>query len=80
MKDNKLIVEYGETKNHYTILKEKALMKDPTTREWLECVIYEQYKELNDIGEYVEIPESDRLIFVREYREFWNKFELCLDL
>lgn len=74
------IVEYGETKNHYAVLEENALMKNPETRDWVKSVIYIQYKNVNETGEYVEVPESERMIFVREYTDFWNKFSLCLDL
>lgn len=80
MLDNKKIVEYGGTKNHYSILAEGAFMKNPETREWDRCVIYEQYKELNDNGEYIPVSDSEKKIFVREYKEFWKKFTLCLDL
>lgn len=80
MDNNNLIVEYGETKNHYSVLNENVLMKDPSTRKWRRSVLYQQYKNLDDRGEYVLIPEEDRLSFVREYKDFWNKFTLCLDL
>jgi len=78
--ENLKIVEYSKSKNHYAVLVENAFMKNPQTREWERCVIYEQHKELNDVGEYIEIPEKDKKTFVREYNEFWKKFELCLDL
>lgn len=74
------IVEYEGTKNHYIVLSESGLMKNPETREWQECVIYKQYKELNNLGEYIEIPEEQRKIFVREKQDFLNKFTLCLNL
>lgn len=78
--DNRLIVEYGKTKNHYVILSEDVLMKDPNTREWITCVLYRQHKEYNHRGEYVPVPEDEKLTFVREYKDFWSKFTLCLDL
>ena len=59
---------------------EDKFMKKSETREWQECVIYQQYKELNTLGEYIEIPEKHRKIFVREKQDFLNKFTLCLDL
>jgi hypothetical protein len=75
------IVEYDKTKNHYVVLSDgKALMKNQETGEWARCVIYSQYKNINEKGEYIEIPEEMRMIFVREYTDFWNKFSLCLDL
>lgn len=73
------IVEYGVSKNRYTILAEKALMKNPETKEWVDCVIYQQYKILID-GEYVTVPDDTKMVFCRESSDFWNKFTLCLDL
>lgn len=73
------IVEYNETKNRYSIISE-GLMKNPETREWQKCVIYRQYQELNDLGEYVDIQEDKKLTFVREKIDFLNKFTLCLNL
>lgn len=73
------IVEYEGTKNHYKVLCDTALVKNPETREWDLCVIYEEYKHNTPEG-YVEVPEEDRKIFVREKNDFLNKFTLCLDL
>ena len=61
------IVEYEGTKNHYIVLQENAIMKNPETREWENCIIY-------------QVPESERKIFVREKKDFLRKFTLCLDL
>lgn len=80
MEKDLIIVEYGKTKNHYAVLKDKALMKNPETGEWQECVIYEQHKLLNPSGEYIYVEPENRLMFVREYSDFWKKFTLCLDL
>lgn len=44
----------------YKILQE-AQMKDLTTRHWFDCVIYQQIES--------------GLVFVREIRDFKNKFE-----
>lgn len=74
------IVEYEKTKNHYVVVSDSALMKNPETREWEECVIYKSYKNLLSSGEYEEIPEEERKIFVREKKDFMSKFSLCLDL
>lgn len=74
------IVEFEGTKNHYRVLSETAIMKNPETRDWQECVIYEEYKILNPSGEYVEVPETSRKVFVRERLDFLNRFSLCLDL
>ena len=47
----------------YKILADDYKMKDPTTREWLDCIVYQQY------GDY-EKP----LTFVREKKEFLSHF------
>lgn len=73
------IVEYEGTKNHYKVLSETAIMKNPETREWEGCVIYQEYKKSTPEG-YVEVPEEEKKVFVREKKDFLNKFTLCLDL
>ena len=50
-----MIYKYIETGNLYKVVG-KALLKDPTTREWLPSVIYEQYN----------VPEDKKMTFVRE--------------
>ena len=50
-------------------------MKNPETRNWDNCIIYTQYKILNRNGEYIEVPENEKLTFVREETEFMLKFE-----
>lgn len=80
MDSSNLIVEYGKTKNHYAILDDNVLMKDPSTGDWKRSVLYKQHKTLNDLGEYIPVPEIDAKVFVREYNDFWKKFILCLDL
>ena len=80
MDNDNLIVEYGKTKNHYAILDDNVLMKDPSTGDWKRGVLYRQHKELNNLGEYIPISEVNVKTFVREYNEFWKKFTLCLDL
>lgn len=74
------IVEYEGTKNHYRILSEDGKMKNPETREWQACIIYEDWKHVAKSGEYIEVPESARKTYVREKLDFLNKFSLCLDL
>ena len=54
-------------------------MKNPETREWENCIIYQEYKHCTPEG-YVEVPESERKIFVREKKDFLRKFTLSLDL
>jgi hypothetical protein len=73
------IVEYEGTKNHYKVLQEDAIMKNPETREWEKCIIYQEYKHNTPEG-YIEVPAEERKIFVREKKDFLNKFTLCLDL
>lgn len=46
----------------YQIVSIEARMKNPTTREWLDCVIYA------DI-------DTD-VVYVREKQDFFDKFEL----
>ncbi len=74
------IVEYEETKNRYIVLNENALMKNPETREWETCVIYQEYKHCIPGEYYEEVPIESRKVFVREKKDFLNKFTLCLDL
>ena len=50
-------------------------MKNPETRNWDNCIIYRSFKLLGKDGNYVEIPEEERLTFVREEIEFYAKFE-----
>lgn len=73
------IVEFEKTKNHYLVLNENAKMKDPTTRGWVNCVIYTDYKKSTPQG-YIEVPENSRGVYVREKSDFLKKFTLCLDL
>ena len=75
----KKVVEFYKTKNHYEILDESALMKDLNSGDWVEAVIYREYKELI-CEEYVEITDRPKQTFVREKRDFNKKFSLCLDL
>lgn len=53
---------YNKTKNKYKVLGE-SLMKNPITREWQECVLYQQNN-----------GELEPLSFVREKKEFLEKF------
>jgi len=69
------IVEFIKTKNHYEILNE-ALMKNPETRKWQDCVIYQQYENFDDKAEVWYPVIENALIFVREKTDFWNKFKL----
>lgn len=77
---NKKIVEYEKSKNHYVVITESALMKNPETLLWEDCVIYMSYKNINSSREYEEVPENEKKIFVREKKDFMSKFSLCLDI
>ena len=59
-----IFTQEGHPRNggKYKILHE-CLMKDPSTREWLDCIVYQQF------GNY-EKP----MIFVREKSDFLSKF------
>jgi len=59
-----VFTQEGHSRNggKYKILHE-CLMKDTSTREWLNCIVYQQY------GDY-EKP----MIFVREKSDFLSKF------
>lgn len=59
-----MIYKYIETGNLYKVVG-KALLKDPTTREWLLSIIYEQYN----------VPDDKKMTFVREESDFYKKFE-----
>lgn len=70
---NKKIVKFKETGNYYEVLKESALMKNPQTREWQDCVIYTQYADKDNNP----VPEDEKLTFVRLKSEFDEKFINC---
>lgn len=61
MKDKKF--KFKKTGNKYKVLGDEAKMKNPETRKWVECVIYQS----EDTGD----------IYVREKSDFRKKFEIC---
>ena len=71
-----MIVKFLKTGDLYKVLEENSVMKNPESREWNKCVIYQQYKKLVG-GEYQDI--SDPKIFVRERKDFLNKFLPAFD-
>lgn len=71
-----MIVKFLKTGDLYKVLEESSEMKHPESREWIKCVIYQQYKKLVE-GEYQEI--SDPKIFVRERKEFLERFTPVLN-
>lgn len=76
MKDlyNDSIVRFKKTGNLYKILSSRCEMKNPVTREWMQAVIYETYKD----AQGREVGEKN--VYVREKQEFMERFELVLDL
>ena len=66
-----MIVKFLKNGDLYKVLEENSEMKHPESREWIKCVIYQQYKKLVG-GEYQDI--SDPKIFVRERKEFLEQF------
>ena len=71
------IVKFKRTGNLYKILSSVCKMKHPETREWISAVIYQGYKLLEN-GDYIEDP--DKKVWIREFQEFNEKFELVLNL
>ena len=74
------IYEFKETKNRYRILNERALFKDPTTREWRECIIYTPYETYNPDGTRTKVSGVEEQIYVREKEDFMNKFREVLSM
>ena len=74
------IYEFKETKNRYRILNERALFKDPTTRDWRECIIYTPYETYNPDGTRTRVSGVEEQIYVREKEDFNNKFREVLIL
>ena len=73
------IYEFKETKNRYRILNERALLKDPTTREWRECIIYTPYETYNQTdGTRTKVSGVEEQIYVREKSDFNDKFREIL--
>lgn len=65
------IVKFKRTGNLYKILSSVCKMKHPETREWISSVVYQGYKILTD---------PDQKIWIREFQDFNEKFELTLKL
>lgn len=77
---NKTYAKFLKTGDIYEILSLDCEMKNPTTREWSRAVSYKKYKvlengELKDPG-----PEFEGRVFVRDYQDFRERFELCLGI
>lgn len=68
------IVKYKGTGNLYQILSLDCKMKNPQTREWEECVIYQSLMDLGPSGRYTE--NQEHRVWVREKNEFNLKFEV----
>lgn len=67
------IVKYKGTGNLYQILSLDCKMKNPCTREWQECVIYQSLMDKTDSG---YVSNSDHKVWIREKSEFNLKFEV----
>lgn len=65
------IFKFKKTGNFYKIIN-IAEMKDPTSRDWLNSVIYTPYMSADKLVTY---EEGKSPIYVRELKEFLNKFE-----
>ena len=59
MKDK--IYTYRKTGNRYKVIGDEAKMKDPSSREWIKCIIYQS----QDTGD----------IYVRALDEFLERFD-----
>lgn len=69
------IVRYEGTGNLYKILSLDCKMKNPQTRVWEECVIYQSYMDYDpETGSYTE--NSDHHTWVREKIDFNTKFKV----
>lgn len=69
------IVRFKETGNLYQILSLDCKMKNPQSRAWEECVIYQSLMDLDpETGEYKE--NTLHHVWVREKIEFNLKFEV----
>lgn len=74
-----MIVENLKTRNLYEVIGE-AIMKDPGTRKWEPCIIYRNHKNLDTTtGEYIPVPDDQKLTFVRVKSEFVTKNEPCIE-
>ena len=71
-----MIVKFLKNRDLYKVLEENSEMKHPESREWIPSVIYQSYKKLVG-GEYQDV--SDPKIFVRERKEFLERFLPALD-
>lgn len=69
------IVRYKETGNLYKILSLDCKMKNPQTREWQECVIYQSFMDYDhETDSYIK--NTCQHSWVREKTEFNTKFEV----
>ena len=75
-----MYAKFLKTGDIYEILNDKCEMKNPETGEWSRAVSYQKYKVLNN-GNLIEPgPEFEGRIFVREFKDFSQKFEPCLGI
>ena len=72
------IVEFYRTHNRYKVLCVDSKMKDPSTGDWLDAVIYQEEQVLGENGEYEE--SVTKAVYVREKLDFIRKFNLSMKL
>ena len=61
------------------IYNERALLKDPTTREWRECIIYTPYETYDpETKTRTKVSGVEETVYVREKEDFNNKFREVL--
>ena len=77
---NKTYAKFLKTGDIYEVLSLNYEMKDPITREWHRAVSYRKYIVLRDGNLQDPGPEFEGRVFVREYQDFKEKFELCLGI
>lgn len=77
-----MIVKFLKTGDQYEVIDLNLEMKNPETREWVRAVSYKRHKTLNrETGEMEDpTPEMSNRVFVREFRDFNEKFEPCFNM
>lgn len=69
------IVEFKKTKNRYRIAG-FGKMKNPSTGEWIDSVVYENFQTYVEKFGYTAPEKSE--VFIREKEDFESKFELSI--
>lgn len=66
------IVEFKESKNRYRIAG-FGQMKDPTTGNWLDSVVYESFQDY--VPDYGYVAPKEVVAYIRELKDFSSNFE-----